>query len=361
MRNLFLANLKLLMRNKQALFWTIAFPLIFIAIFGLFFGKNSSIAGSIVVVNQSSSELASGLASSLDSQSAFKVTKETTTDNISNEIKTGTATAALVIPAHFGDATADAPTSVKLIYDPSSSQSKAALEGFVNAYLTQANYQALKVQPVFSFTEEKANSQSSYSYFDFVLIGLIGMALMNSAIQGLAVAMAKYRDDQILKRITTTPLPGWKFIGAEVMSRLVLNAVQVGIILLVGMKGFGAHLNGSMPALIGLSLLGAILFQLMGFCIAAISKNTDAAEGMAQAIAVPMMFLSGVFFPIDQLPTWLYSVIKYLPLSPLLRSMRSVALEQGTFAENYASIGIIIAWIVLLLIVTIYRFRLSEE
>ena len=359
--NLFITDLKLLFRNKQSLFWTIAFPLIFTVIFGFFFGSGTLGAGSIAIVNNSSSTLSQGLVSSLNNQKAFKVVTENTNTNLSDLIQKGTVGAALVIPEHFGDPTPTAPTTVKVVYDPGSAQTQASLEGFVNAYLTQANFQALQVKPMFSFTEERANSQDAFGYFDFVLIGLVGMALMNSAIQGVAISMTKYRDDQILKRITTTPLPSWVFITAEVLSRLVLNVVQIALILGIGVKFFNAHIGGNVIGLVSTAMVGALLFQLLGFFIATVSKNTDTAQSMSQAITVPMMFLSGVFFPIDQLPNWLYSIVKFLPLSPLLHTMRSISLQNGTISGNSNNLVIIAVWIVALLFVTIYRFKMNEE
>lgn len=358
---LFIADLKLLFRNKQSLFWTIAFPLIFTVIFGFFFGSGTLGAGTVAVVNESSSPIAQGIVASLNDQAAFKIKTQDGANGLEDQVQKGTIGAALIIPAHFGETIPTAPKNVKILYDPGSIQTQAALEGYVSAYLTQANFQVLGAKPTFGFDLQKADNQAGFAYFDFVLIGLVGMALMNSAIQGLAISMAHYRETQILKRITTTPLPSWVFITSQVLSRLVLNLVQIGLILGIGVKFFHAHINGNIPALLAVSLFGAILFQLLGFFIATASKNTDTAQSMSQAVTVPMMFLSGVFFPIDQLPTWLYSIVKFLPLSPLLRTMRSVSLEHGSFADNSSNLLIIGGWILLLLVITLNRFRLNQD
>ncbi|MBU6389150.1 ABC transporter permease [Patescibacteria group bacterium] len=361
MLKLFIADLKLQFRNRQSLFWSIAFPLIFTVIFGFFFGSGSMGTGTVAVVNDSTSKMATSMVDAFDKQDAFKVQTATSVDAARDSMKKGKAAGALIIPAHFGDTTPGAPTNVTILYDPGSIQLRAGLDGFVNAYLTEANYRVLKVSPVFGYTDERANASASFTYFDYVLIGLIGMALMNAAIQGVAISMSKYRDDKILKRITTTPLPGWKFLTAEVVSRLIVNLVQITLILWVGIGGFHASIGGNLWALYGLSLVGAILFQLIGFSVAAVAKNTDAAEGMSQAIAIPMMFLAGVFFPIDQLPKWLYSIVQYLPLAPLLRAMRSLALESGAISDNISSLMLVGVWIVVLLLFAIYRFRLTDE
>jgi len=214
--------------------------------------------------------------------------------------------------------------------------------------------------PVFGVEQEKT-SDRVLTYFDFVLAGVLGLALMNSSIIGIAVGMTKYREDKILKRITTTPVKTWWFILSEVFSRLILNFAQISIILLVGTRLFDAHIYGSYWSIYLLSLIGAILFQLIGFVIASVSKTTSAAEGMATAITIPMMFLGGVFFPIDSLPNWLYSVVKYLPISPLLRLLRDTALSAKPILENSTSLIIVLAWIVVALMFASLRFKLSEE
>jgi len=187
------------------------------------------------------------------------------------------------------------------------------------------------------------------------------MALMNSAVQGVAVSMSRYREDQILKRITTTPLSPLTFVLAEVLSRLVINIAQVFVVLGVGVYGFHANVGlAALWPLLGLSIVGAVLFQLIGFYVASVTRTVDAAQGMTQAITIPMLFLSGVFFPVDTLPKWLYSIVQFLPLAPLLRLMRVVALGGGSLFDNLFNPVLLIAWIVILLAIVGRRFRLTD-
>ncbi|MEK7062006.1 MAG: ABC transporter permease, partial [Patescibacteria group bacterium] len=96
------------------------------------------------------------------------------------------------------------------------------------------------------------------------------------------------------------------------------------------------------------------------FAIASLSATTSAAEGMATAITIPMMFLGGVFFPIDQLPAWLYSIVKFLPLSPLLKILRQVGLENTSLFTDPVNIIVILAWVCVMLVLSLWRFRLSD-
>ena len=115
---------------------------------------------------------------------------------------------------------------------------------------------------------------------------------MNSSIQGVAITLARYREDKILKRLVTTPLKPWKFVLAQVSSRLVINLIQIAVILLLGVYAFGAHIFGNLGLLILIALFGGLLLQSIGFAVASVAKTTDAAHGLSVTIALPMMFLA---------------------------------------------------------------------
>jgi len=360
MLKLFWADLKILVRNKQALFWSLMFPLIFTIIFGFFFGNDNYNAGKIALSDNSKSQIAENLKKSMEDSSLFKITEVENIEKGKDLMKKNEVVAMVLIPKGFGSFEPNAPTKITVITDPANNQSNTILLNFLDRYLTATNFKVQNAEPIFT-VEQEQTSTNKLNYFDFILAGLIGMALMNSSIQGIAISMAKYREDKILKRITTTPLKTWKFVISEILSRLILNIFQVSLILAVGYFFFNAHIYGSLIILYFFVLIGAFLFQSIGFAIASVSKTTQAAEGMSISITIPMMFLAGVFFPIDQLPNWLYSIVKFLPLAPLLRMIRQIALDNISPFTDISNIIIIIVWIVIMLSASIYKFRLSDE
>jgi ABC-2 type transport system permease protein len=358
MLKLFTSNLKMLARNRQSLFWVLFFPLMFTFIFGLFFGKNTSL-GTVAILNNSDSQIAAGVRDALEKTDIFKVQSENDINQAKDKIKSGKIVAAVYIPEGFGSLPAMPDKQIEIIYDPGS-QAYSSLSGVINQYLTAVNFQIQDSKPIFSSKLEPVSNRE-LTYFDFILAGVLGLALMNSSIIGIGVNMAKYREDKILKRITTTPVKSWKFVLAEVVSRLVINFLQIAIILAVGRYIFDAHIYGNIFIILIVAMIGAFLFQSIGFIVASFSKTADAAQGMAQAITIPMMFLAGVFFPIDSLPRWLYLVVQYLPLAPLLRILRGVMLEGNSLFFDPKNIIIVFAWIVITLSISIWKFRLSDE
>lgn len=360
MLRLFIADLKMLIRNKQALFYAFMFPVIFTLIFGLFFGKNTT-TGTIAFINHSKSPLAETIDKSLKDSGLFKVNEETDLAYAKDQIKKNKIAAIVEIPEKFGEASPNADTKIILYTDPANQQVNATLSGFLDKILTGANYAIQNAKPIYTIDQENIGTSNPLTYFDFVLAGILGISLMNSSVIGIAVGMTKYREDQILKRITTTPIKTWWFILAEVLSRIILNFCQIATILIIGKYLFDAHIYGNILIILGIAIMGGVLFQLIGFTIASFAKNTNAAEGMATVVTIPMMFLAGVFFPIDSLPRWLYSIVQYLPLAPLLRILRSVVLEGTSPFVNPTNIALVAGWIVFCLLISIWRFRLTEE
>lgn len=336
------------------------FPLLFTFIFGFFFGKNSS-GGTIAIIDNAKSPASETMVKALKDAEIFNVNDGTDLSKSEDEIKKGKLSAVILIPEKFGTQAPDAPTKITLAYDQGNAQVGIILSNFLDKYLTGMSFQLQNAKPIFSVDMQKVGSNNKLSYFDFVLAGILGLALMNSSVIGVAVGMSRYREDKILKRITTTPVKAWWFILAEVASRLVLNIFQISLILTIGIFFFDGHIYGSYIVLYLLAILGAILFQLIGFTIASFVKTTDAAQGAATAVTIPMMFLAGVFFPVDALPKWLYFFVQYLPLAPLLKMIRGVALENQSPFFVPSNMIIVLVWIVVALAVSSYKFRLSDE
>lgn len=204
MLKLLIANLKMLVRNKQALFWSMMFPIMFTVIFGFFFSGESSGSGTIVLKNNSQTEIAKSIQTSLKGSKLFKINQKPSISEAKNQLKKSQISGIIEIPENFGQLDPESPKQIKVTVDPANLQSNAVLLGYLNQLLTGLNFKINNIEPVFGIKQEKTNS-SDLNYFDFVLVGLIGMALMNSSIQGVSIAMSRYREDKIFKRITTTP------------------------------------------------------------------------------------------------------------------------------------------------------------
>ncbi len=323
--SLTLANLKMIFRNRQALFWALAFPVIFVVVFGLF-SPGDAPTVTIAVVDHASDPMSSQLIANLQQVETFEVELRQDEETARQELRNGDLSYLLIIPDGLAESVAmGQPATLTLVYDEGN-QVSAVVVGVVRRFLDETNL-ALLQAPRMLDLQPQGISARQLNYFDFLLPGLAAMGVMTFSVIGVASAIALYRQQKILKRILATPLKVRTFFGAMVLAHLVLALMQTVVILAVGVLLFNGHLYGNYLYIGLLMLLANLTFLSIGFIVGAFAKNVEAASGLGNAVSLPMMFLSGTFFPKENLPDALRVVVEYLPLSPLLVAMRGVALE----------------------------------
>ena len=197
-------------------------------------------------------------------------------------------------------------------------------------------------------------------YFDFVLPGLLAMGLMNFTMVGIAASVARFRELRILRRMTATPLSPSAFIGAQVTARLVLALVQTLLMLGLGVA-LGAAIQGHVGWLLALATLGNLTFLSLGFAIAGRARSVDAANSMAGLATFPLMFLSGMFFPLAAMPQLAQWAAEALPITPLVNAMRAVALDGAAIGDLGLDLAKLLAWVPIALLLARLSFRMADE
>ena len=311
------ANLKMLFRNRSALFFSLLFPLIFMFIFGLVFGSGDQSRVSLEVVGDGP------LVTALGQQRTVTLHPAATQAAAVKRVKDGKDDAALVVTG--GKAT--------LFYSNVLPTQAAIVQGIVSGTADAVNLQAAGVKPIVRVTKASVES-SRLRYIDFLVPGLIAMSLSQSAVFGVSGALVSYRERGIFRRLRVTPLPLREFAIARVVAQVVLALAQTVVLLAVGRIVFGVHLNANVVALAPLVIAGALCFILIGFFVGAVSKTQEAANAIGNIVTLPMVFLAGVFFPLTGAPSWLREVSKFLPLTYLANGLRDVASRHHSLAST---------------------------
>lgn len=197
-------------------------------------------------------------------------------------------------------------------------------------------------------------------YFDFVLPGLLAMGLMQLLMVGVAGSVARYRELGILKRIQVTPVRPLAFIGGQVGSRLVLAVLKLGLMIGLGLL-LGATVRGNVGSLLLVATLGNLVFLILGFAVAGRADTVDAANNLAGLLTVPLMFLSGMFFPLEAMPDALQTVVRYLPITPVIEALRRISLEGAGLGDVTGELLVVVAWIPLALVLARASFRFGDR
>jgi ABC-2 type transport system permease protein len=361
MAKLIVASIKMLYRDRQALFWSLAFPVIFAVVFGLFDFEDSPEA-EFTVVAEPPSQMSQALVQGLDQVDSFTVVESEDPVAARGALQDGETDVVLEVPP-FDPAAAgsEAPQgTVEVLYNEANADVNQVALGAVERIVNEVNLRLAGVTTPPVGINAQGVEGRSIEYYDFLLPGLVAMGVMNASIIGMAVAISRFREQRILKRILATPLRPVRFLTAQVLARLLLALVQAALILAVGVYLFGATLYGNLAWMFVLVTVANLVFLNLGFAVAGRAANPDAAQGVANAVAIPMMFLSGVFFPTDTLPEIMQTVVQYLPLTPLIEALRAVTLEGEPIASTGPQLMLLGAWVVASFLIAGRMFRFAR-
>ncbi len=156
---------------------------------------------------------------------------------------------------------------------------------------------------------------------DYILPGILGMALMQLGLFG-ALQFLNLREKKIIRGLKTTPLSRSTILSSEILLRLVAGFLQALIIILLGVFIFGLNLEGNLLIIFFLILIGSLTFVSIGYMLICFVQSMEGGNGLAQIVQLPMMFLSGIFFPIDMMPDFLQPVARIIPLTYLADALR---------------------------------------
>ena len=353
--HLTIANLKMLARDRQALFWALAFPLIFVVVFGLFFRDTQS-TQTLAVIDYAQDSMSGQIIESLEQVDSLNVVLRNDEAQARQEVSRGDLGHLLIIPEGLATAVMEnPPAQVTLLYDDANPLGGIVL-GMVRSFVDRANLRMAQAPTRLELAPEGVSSRN-IGYLDFLIPGLAIWGVMNFSVIGIATSMAAYREKRILVRLLATPLRVRVFFAARVLSALALSVLQAAIILAAGWILFGVAVEGNLLHIALLVVLGNIVFLNIGFVVGAFSKTVAAASGLGNAVGLPLMFMSGVFFPIENLPTILRLIVEYLPLAPILEIVRGIILHSNAFWEFPLQLAIVCGWIVLSAVAAIRTFR----
>jgi len=349
--HLTVANFKMTLRNRQALFWALAFPLAFVVFFALIgsFGGDSDIT--ILAIDESDGDLSRRLLSELNAMDGFSISPRADAAAARAEIEIGDAAYLLKIPHGFGEVGASAPLTLTRA-DGGGSAAEAAVE----LRLAALAMERAGVSPEFALDVESVESEG-YDFRAFVLPGVALWGIMSNSVIGLAVALANYREKKILRRIKASPMRARTFFAAQIAASLALSLIQAALILGLGSLTMGVDVRGALPSVAVIILASNVVFLNLGFIVGAYSKTAAAASGLGNLVVVPMAMLSGVFFPLDALPAALAAAMRFLPLSPMVEALRGATLSANDVTDYPLQMALIAAWTALTALVAVKTFK----
>ena len=341
------ANLKMTIRNRQAIFWNLAFPAIFIVMFGVVFNSGGMDSFSVGIAG-ADSELRASVTQAMEASDAFDISEGTTEEEIA-ALEDEDRSVVLVFP---NDGSGEA---IELYFSDAGGPNVQIATGAVRSVVMDVVGASTGVT-----IEQQEIATSGTTYMDWFIPGILGMSLMNSGIIGIATAFVSFREKGILRRIKVTPFALWKFILARIVAALVVALVTSFILIGVGWLLWDVTVRGNLLLITGVLIVVASSMLAIGYAVAAIARNTETAASYANLITFPMMFLSGVFFPLGSMPDWVQPLINLMPLKYGVEALRGPMLHGEGIGAITNDLLVLLAVFVVCMVFAIRFFRWDE-
>ncbi|HEY1014525.1 MAG TPA: ABC transporter permease [Herpetosiphonaceae bacterium] len=363
-KQLFLANLREFVRDRMSLFFTLAFPIMFILLFGVIFAGDNKINATVGLAVADQGPVGLELAKTLESLPKQQPVEDNLLSGLKFErgaqadlearLKTGDLDAVIIIPAGASVAASDQPAAVELLIDQSSQVLGPLLRGVVGGVVEQTDRAITNSQPALTLAVRPVLSEN-LRQIDLLIPGILCMSIMNLGLFGTAQPMIAMRTQGVLKRLGATPLPRATVLAAYVALRLVIACLQTALTIGIGVLVFDVAVVGSWLAFAAWTLLGTLTFIAIGFFIAAIAKTEESGTALTNLLNFPMLFLSGVFFSVNA--SFLQPIVKAIPLTYFVDALRQTMINAPPVNPLWVDGAVLAAWLVVMTALSVRFFR----
>lgn len=346
-------------RDKTALFFTFAFPLIFLFVFGGIFGKSSGgTSFKVAVINESSNNYAKQFVGEINGNKLYKVTPDVNSlDSAKEKMNRGQLDAAIVLPANFGQNKGELPSGQAIVYYTQNNlQASQALTSILQAQFQSVNKKFVSTVTPFSVTSQQLNIKG-LTPFDYTFAGLLGFSIIGLGIFGPVNVFPELKKQGILRRLHTTPLRVWQYFLANAVSQTVVGMLTMALLFIVAIVVFDLNVVGNIFALIFFLAISIVMILGIGLALGGWAKNERQAAPLSNIVVFPMLFLSGTFFPRFLMPQWLQSASTFLPLTPVIDGIRLIATEGKSLLQLGPQVGLIFGWMIVIYLIAFRVFR----
>jgi len=373
-----------LFRNRMMLIMLVLMPLLMMTMAGFMFPSSSSISHvSVALVNEdegygnytkASTFLIAALEAMNNVTDMMIITNASSLEDVRNMIRGGEVEGGLVIASDFtSNLIAGKQGTITIVTDQTNPQMSLLLQIALEKVLEQVGtiFAQRKVQEL-NQTVNDTNSLAivkpydvqlegavtgDFSYFDFIAPGLMAMTVMMSVMTGLPAAISHEREVGTLDGMMVAPVNRLAVILGKTLAQTARGMLQGTIILALAVALFGVTIHGNILLIFALLLLGVFSFVGLGVVITSFAKDQETAMMVMMALMFPMMLLSGVFFPTQQMPWFMQSISKALPLTYVATALRKVMVLGADISMITTELAVLIGFGIVMTAIAVPVFK----
>jgi ABC-2 type transport system permease protein len=295
-------------------------------------------------------------------------------DDIKTKVQNGDIYGGIIIPENFSSSLMTGKqATITIVTDQSNPQISTMMQSVLKQtieqmgiWLAQQNVQLLDsslgaenslavIKPYDVETEGVVPGNPNY--FQFVASGIIAMTAMMSVMTGLPRAISHEKEVGTLDGMMAAPINRLSILLGKTIAQTTRGMIQASIILILAVALFGVTIQGSILLIFVLLFLGVFSFVGLGIVITSYAKNEETAGMMMMTLMFPMMFLSGVFFPVEQMPWFMQAISKVFPLSYATSALRKVMTLGAGIPAVATELAVLIGFGIIMILIAVPIFK----
>jgi ABC-2 type transport system permease protein len=177
-----------------------------------------------------------------------------------------------------------------------------------------------------------------------IVPGIAGMSLMSTTFTALAMNMTFLREQGVLKRMRGTPLPSGSYLAGIAANAVTNAAIQIAIVILAGRVFFGIGWPKDFLEMIVFVVAGVVCLASLGVAYSHVIPNFDAAPAYVNIVFLPVIFISGVFFDVNNTPAFLRDIAQALPLTHVIEGLSAAMVSGKSLSDNLSALAVVAVW-----------------
>ena len=365
-------------RSKLRLVMLILMPLFMMVMIGFIFPSGNSISDTpIALANTDTGLMGNTFVAQLNAinnkTGMMKLSNAKDFESIKTKLQNSEINGGIIIPENFSsNLLSEKQGYITIVIDQSNPQMSMTIQGVLSQTIVAMGEQMaihqLNIKYNVSTTQatsmvkpytvqSKGIVPGEPNYFQFVAPGIIAMVVMMALMTGLPHAISYEKDMGTLDGMLTAPINRLSIILGKVMAQTIRGMIQGFIILLLAVVLFGVVIEGSILLVIALIILTVFSFVGLGILITSFTDKEETATMVMMTLMFPMMFLSGVFFPLQQMPGYMQTFAHFLPLTYATAALRKVMVLGADIPAVGTEILILVGFGIVLLLIAVPMFK----
>ena len=353
-------NFKETYRDPLALGFLLGFPLAFMLLFGAIFSGDDAFSYPVGIVDDDNTPLSQAFVNeALAEVPALEVSKYEDTITAMEGLKFGDLKAYIVIPHGFGEQISrnwqgeEADITLQMTYDESDLMISEQLISIINT-ITRS---FARIEIPITINANPIHIETEITYADFMGPGIIVFGIL-ILIPTSARIMVRDKEKGLLARLLTTPTKPVEFISGYSLCLVVIAIAQI-IIFMVGAWSLGMAIVGSIWLAFLIFFLTSLCSIGIGMVVASLTKTENQAEPLCWLFSMPLAMLSGCWFSIEMLPSYLRSIANAFPYAHTIKSARAVFIRGVGLEAISSDLLFLVGWTAVIFIIGIFLFRRS--